>query len=102
MCVTLGQHSQLKARLGTPDADARLRAWYPTVIASFHGREIGDPLFTFWDNAFAAWVGTVTSRPASSSGSRTGATVDAAKEYLRDKFDEIRQEDAYAPRALKG
>jgi hypothetical protein len=97
MCVTLGQHAQFKARLGTTDADDRLRAWYPTVVAGFAGREIGDPLFAFWDNAFAAWVGTVTSRPTA-TGSRTGDTMDAAKASLRGRIEQL--EDGDEDRAL--
>ena len=100
MCVTLGQHAQFKARLGTADADERLKAWYPTVIAGFHGREIGDPLFVFWDNAFAAWVGTVTSRPAVSAGSRTGDSMDAAKASLRGRLEQMSQEAGDEDRAL--
>jgi hypothetical protein len=64
LCVVYGQHAEFKGRLGTPDAEARLMAWYPTVVERYDGQPVGDRLFEFWANEFAAWVGTVTAKPA--------------------------------------
>ena len=64
MCVPVGIHSEFKARLGASDADARLMAWYPTVVLKYAGQPIGDSVFEFWRNELAAWQGSVTSRPA--------------------------------------
>jgi hypothetical protein len=61
LCIPWGLHSNFVARLNVPDADARLRAWYPTVVAQYEGQPIGDDLFAFWRHAFQAWIGTVTS-----------------------------------------
>jgi hypothetical protein len=80
LCVPLGMHAEFCGRLGTADADARLRAWYASVVARYEGRPIGDGLFDFWRNEFAAWVGTVTSRPlAAVAGGREGRIVGAAQ-----------------------
>lgn len=71
MCVPFGLHGQFVNRLGTPNASELLREWYPTVIASYRGRQIGDPLFRFWDNAFSAWVGNVTSTASHGKGNQS-------------------------------
>lgn len=68
LCVTRRLHADFLSRLGMADADARLRAWYPTVITRYAGQPIGDDVFAFWRNAFAAWVGTVTQKPQEASG----------------------------------
>ena len=85
LCVPMGLHTEFKARLGTDDAHARLKAWYPTVVAQHDGRPVGDDLFAFWRNSFAAWVGTVTSPVAPqkpSRGARTAHAFDLAAEML--------------------
>lgn len=66
VCVTIAQHVDFVRRLGAPDEEARLTAWYPTVMARYEGRPIGDDMFAFWNHEFAAWVGTVTSKPSGS------------------------------------
>ena len=68
MCVPYGLHDELVGRLSRPDADEKLRAWYPTVIDRYGDQPIGDSVFEFWRNEFAAKVGTVTKKPASASG----------------------------------
>lgn len=101
LCVPLGMHTEFCGRLGTPDADARLRAWYPEVVARYEGRSIGDNLFEFWRNEFAAWVGTVTTRTRTVA-SRTGDSMDAAKESLRRRLEKLQGDDADEDRALEG
>lgn len=102
VCVPWGLHAELINRLGSADADQRLRAWYPAVMAKFEGREIGDDLFQFWKNEFSAWVGTVTSRPA--TGSKTGDSMSAAKASLTERLGKIQAEEGAIPhgRAFKG
>jgi hypothetical protein len=53
-------HAELRELLGGPedDADAKLRAWYPTVAAQWDGKPIGDDAFRFWRARFREWVGT--------------------------------------------
>lgn len=73
-CVPASLHQEFIGRLGSranPAAD--LRAWYPTVVAQYDGRDVGDNLFAFWNNAFAAWVGVVTSAVTPSGGRMTAA-----------------------------
>lgn len=84
MCVPLGLHADCKARLGTDDADARLRAWYPTVIARFDGQPIGDDIFAFWRSEFAAWVGTVAA-PAARKPVNAGGAGDGLRYHWRDE-----------------
>lgn len=90
LCVPLGMHAEFCGRLGTPDADARMRAWYPTVVAAYEGREVGDGLFDFWRNEFAGWVGTVTSRPSSAPPSR-GARNSQAWDEVADALEAKRE-----------
>lgn len=88
MCVPRGLHTDFIARLSggdDRDAAARLFAWYPTVVAQYTGRALGDDLFAFWRNSFAAWVGTVTAPVAlqkPSRGARTAHAFDLAAEML--------------------
>lgn len=91
LCVPLGMHAEFCGRLGTQDADARLRAWYPTVVARYAGMEIGDNLFQFWRNEFAAWVGTVTSQPSSAPLTR-GAKNSQAWDEVADALEAKREE----------
>lgn len=64
ICVPMTLHADLMGRLGTRTADTDLLDWYPTVVAKFAGQPLGDDLFAFWRNEFAAWVGTVTTAPS--------------------------------------
>lgn len=89
LCVQPGQHAEFIRRLGGEDADARLRAWYPTVIAKYAGRPIGDDVFAFWNHEFAAWVGTVTTKPATVSATpdRAAKTLTAAEKVIQRQLD---------------
>lgn len=78
MCVQRRLHLDFVSRLGGEDAEAKLRAWYPTVIARYEGQPIGDDVFAFWRHEFAAWVGTVTAPPQPASGRRTAAQTTIA------------------------
>lgn len=86
LCVPYGLHSQLKSRLRGPEdeRDARLKAFYAETITALGDREVGDRLFDFWDNAFAAWIGTVTSKPAQFEG-KGNASRDAVARVLSRK-----------------
>jgi hypothetical protein len=64
ICVPMVLHADFTGRLGTRTADTDLLRWYPTVVAKFDGQPLGDDLFAFWRNEFAAWVGTVTQAPS--------------------------------------
>lgn len=75
LCVSLGLDADFQQRLGTADARARLHAWYPSVLARYDGLELGDDMFVFWRNEFAAWVGTVTTKPTETRESRTLAAA---------------------------
>lgn len=92
LCVPWGLHAEFKARLGVPDAEARLTAWYPTVVARYAGRPIGDDLFAFWRNELASWVGTVTAKPIEARETKGATAVDAF-----DRADRA-LEDAHARR----
>jgi hypothetical protein len=83
LCVTHGQHGQFKARLVGPDEEreARLRAFYTATVTALGDLEVGDTLFAFWDHAFAAWIGTVTSAPGRSE-SAAAHTLRAARAVL--------------------
>lgn len=61
LCVPYGLHDEFKKRAGKSDAE--LKAWYATTIQSVAGVAVGDGLYDFWKNHFAAWVGTVTRKP---------------------------------------
>ncbi len=79
LCVPLGLHGQFIGRLGGSDADTRLKAWYAATVTALDGRPIGDRLFDFWENQFAAWVGTVTAKPQMvGKGARTVSAFDRA------------------------
>lgn len=101
LCVSLGLHLEFMARLGGEDADARLRAWYPATLARYEGQTIGDDTFDFWRNEFAAWVGTVTTKPARTN-SRSGETLDAGKAVLRERLGRIRDEEERSVSERKG
>lgn len=81
-CLPFGLHDELVKGLGGADAEARLKAWYPTVIAKYSGRPIGDDTFEFWRNEFACWVGTVTSRPSPPVRDKATQANDAMHEAL--------------------
>lgn len=100
ICVPLRLHFEFVGRLVGDNAAERLRAWYPTVVARYDGRDFGDDVFQFWKNEFAGWVGTVTSRP-NPSGSRTGDSMDAAKVSLRRRLEKLQAEEGHEDRALE-
>ena len=51
-------HADFRQKLGGDpnDADARLRAWYPTVAAQWEGQVIADDDFRFWRARFKEWA----------------------------------------------
>lgn len=79
-CVPYGLHDEFCKALGVPrdEAEARLKAWYPTVIAGYAGVPIGDDVFALWRNEFAGWVGTVSRKPVATESTREGRTLAAA------------------------
>ncbi len=85
LCVPFGMHTEFRQRLGGEDAERRLRAWYPTVVARYADQPIGDGVFEFWRNEFAAWVGTVTQRQGTSTA-RTTRTLSAAQRVIEGQL----------------
>lgn len=79
-CVPFGLHDEFCKALGVPrdEAESRLKAWYPTVIAGYAGVPIGDDAYALWRNEFAAWVGTVSRKPVATESTREGRTLAAA------------------------
>lgn len=64
LCVPASLHREFIDKLAAShDAVADLVAWYPTVVARYLGVNVGDDVFRFWRNEFAAWVGVKTSAP---------------------------------------
>lgn len=55
--------------------EAELKRWYLSVVQAYEGAEIGEDALVFWRNEFAAWVGTVTAKPAETRESRTLAAA---------------------------
>lgn len=83
LCVPWGLHSDFQARLGGADPAARLLAWYPTVLARYADQALGDDLFAFWRNEFAAFVGTVTSKPAAATGKGAATMAGVERGLMR-------------------
>ncbi len=69
LCVHASLHDEFTRRLavsGGKGPDGReLRFWYSDTAAAVQsaGTIVGDDLFDFWRNRFAAWVGTVSAKP---------------------------------------
>lgn len=82
LCVTYPLHREFIGKLGAVDADVRLRAWYPAVMATYVGRPIGDDVYDFWRNEFGQWVGTVTSKPSMAPKSKAEHSIAAAQRVL--------------------
>lgn len=57
-------HDELRGKLGGPDADMRLLAWYGATEAEWEGRTVGDTTWEFWRARFREWQGT-TVKPLS-------------------------------------
>lgn len=74
-------HDEFCRKHGTLNADEILRGWYPTVIAKYEGKPIGDDAFTFWRNEFAAWAGTVTTKPAAQKGMTDQEKAEMDRKY---------------------
>jgi hypothetical protein len=88
LCVPAFLHAEFIGKLARPDADLHLRAWYPTVVASYAGIAVGDDAIRFWRHAFAAWVGSVTTAvtPATAAvpdAARTAAYLDELEQGVR-------------------
>jgi len=80
-CVPYSLHDDFVRGLGTATADAQLVAWYPVAMAKYDGRPVGDDVFDFWRNEFAAWVGTVTSKPVTAS-TRASRNIEAGRRTM--------------------
>ena len=76
LCVPLTLHEELLGRLGGgDDPNARLLAFYAAEIVALGDIPVGDNAWDFWRNRFAAWVGTVTSKPKAGRSAQTIAAV---------------------------
>lgn len=64
LCLPASLYRELLARLG-PKREGEFRVWLGSVIDALGEDESpGDSVFDFWRNHFAAWRGTVTSKPS--------------------------------------
>jgi len=79
LCLPHALHSELMGRTGK--AAAEMFAFYDSRLKHYEGVAIGDNLFDFWRNEVAAWVGTVTARPATAS-TKASRTVEAGRRVL--------------------
>lgn len=86
LCVPYSLHDEFTKRARKTEAE--LKAWYAGTVQSVAGVDVGDSIFDFWRNQFAAWVGTVTAKP---SHRRAGVTESNLR-GLRDDLSEL--EDA--------
>jgi len=89
-CVHASQHSDFTRRLSVSNGqgpDGRtLREFYTDTINAViaAGKPIGDRVFEFWDNQFAAWIGVTTSRPAHAGKDTAGVRLaKVGVDYLR-------------------
>lgn len=73
LCLNHALHKEFIAKSAKPEAE--VKAWYAATMEKFKSVPIGDDGFHFWRNEFAAWIGTVTSKP---TGRRVGAAPGAA------------------------
>lgn len=96
LCVPFGLHDDFVKR-GQKSPEA-MKAWYASVVLSLDGVPVGDDLFDFWRNQFAAWIGTVTTRSVVAA-TRSGDSMSAAKRSLKRELDRIAAEEGpdYAP-----
>ena len=78
LCVPYGLHDELLGRLGGENRQTRLRAFYAAEIAALGDVPVGDDPWDFWRHKFAAWVGTVTSKPKAGRSAQTIAAVQDA------------------------
>jgi len=85
LCVPNFIHDELAGKLGVLDARSQLQAWYPTVVAKYQGRTVGDKAPDFWRNEFASWVGTVTTAPSQQRGDKTTRTLTALQVVLANQ-----------------
>ncbi len=85
LCVPAFVHRDLVSRLAGADAEARLRAWYPTVLAGVRGQTVALEAPKFWRQAFAAWQAG-----ESDAASPTRAVPSAAdtRRYLASVYGE--------------
>lgn len=86
LCVPVFLHREFVGKLARESADADLRAWYPSVVARYEGRAVGDAAPRFWRNEFEQWVGVVTvpaAPPRSDKGARTAAAADRVMARIR-------------------
>lgn len=77
-CVLFSLHREFVGKLGPPDPETRLLAWYPAVVEAYAGRAVGENVFTFWRNSFAVWVGQATRAPMAAPQGRGAQNVAAA------------------------
>lgn len=80
LCVPYSLHDDLKKRGMKSEAD--MKAWYQATITSLGDLAVGDDLFDFWRNAFAAWVGTVTAKPSQKRETYVEANMRGFREDL--------------------
>lgn len=88
-CVDEEMHAGHCRAYGVPDADRRLREWYPTVLAKYEGQPIGDDRYTFWRNELAHFLGTVTKKPTAPAG-KGSATVSEIAAAVQQRAERAR------------
>lgn len=78
LCVPYFLHQEFVGKSQRPEPD--VKAWYASVLARFSGVPIGEDALVFWRNEFAAWIGTVTATPDTSS--KSARTMAGARKTL--------------------
>jgi hypothetical protein len=87
-CVHASQHDTFTRRLsvmGGKGPDGRtLREWYVAEADAIIANQtpVGEKVFEFWDNRFAAWIGVASSKPQNTKGTRTIAAGNRLQEKL--------------------
>lgn len=82
LCLTANFYAELLGKLGR-HREPEFRAWLGSVIDALGDEPVGDDVFDFWRNHFAAWVGTVTMKPSTQKETAGVRLARVGAEYLK-------------------
>lgn len=82
LCLTANFYAELLGKLGR-HREPEFRAWLGSVIDALGDEPVGDDVFDFWRNHFAAWVGTVTTKPSTQKETAGVRLARVGAEYLK-------------------